>query len=117
MSRRIKNWKRQLLARILPLIIGTSVILILRLAVIGFKEPKFTILDNPVPEANRFFVRVLSQNYLYAMNLWLLICPDWLSFDWALGSIPLVESIYDYRFIFLVLFYISVIITLFNVNR
>lgn len=43
------------------------------------------------------FPKVLSQHYLYTLNAWLLLCPDWLSFDWALGSIQLVEHVTDLR--------------------
>lgn len=47
-------------------------------------------MNLPVPQ-------VLSQLYLYVLNMWLLLCPDWLSFDWALGSIELVERLTDPR--------------------
>lgn len=37
--------------------------------------------------------QVLSYNYIYALNSWLLLCPEWLCFDWSMGCIPLVESV------------------------
>lgn len=40
---------------------------------------------------------MLSQLYLYVLNVWLLLCPDWLSFDWALDSIELIDRMSDPR--------------------
>lgn len=54
-----------------------------------------------------FLQQILSQSFLYTLNAWLLACPDWLSFDWALGSIRLIESLTDYR--------LSAIITLYMI--
>lgn len=38
------------------------------------------------------------------MNLWLLICPDWLCFDWSFGSIELVETWFDTRVVAILVF-------------
>lgn len=38
------------------------------------------------------------------MNFWLLICPDWLCFDWSFGSIELVKIWFDVRVIAIFLF-------------
>ena len=44
-----------------------------------------------------FFVRWLTHLHVYSVNLWLLAAPATLSYDWQMGSIPLVESWIDCR--------------------
>lgn len=44
-----------------------------------------------------FVCRVLTFNYLIACNVWLLLCPRVLSYDWQVGSIPLVTEFGDVR--------------------
>uniref|UniRef100_A0A8C5UD59 DUF1736 domain-containing protein n=1 Tax=Malurus cyaneus samueli TaxID=2593467 RepID=A0A8C5UD59_9PASS len=39
----------------------------------------------------------LTYSYLLAFNAWLLLAPITLCYDWQVGSIPLVESIWDVR--------------------
>uniref|UniRef100_A0A8C0EV43 dolichyl-phosphate-mannose--protein mannosyltransferase n=1 Tax=Bubo bubo TaxID=30461 RepID=A0A8C0EV43_BUBBB len=41
--------------------------------------------------------RFLTYSYLLAFNAWLLLAPITLCYDWQVGSIPLVESIWDAR--------------------
>ncbi|KAJ6636668.1 Protein O-mannosyl-transferase TMTC4, partial [Pseudolycoriella hygida] len=75
----------------------TGILLFLRLWIMNFEKPQFKVMDNPIAAAESFTVRIFSQSFLYALNFWLLLCPVWLSFDWALGSINLVEKISDIR--------------------
>ncbi|XP_062991034.1 protein O-mannosyl-transferase TMTC1 isoform X1 [Elgaria multicarinata webbii] len=42
-------------------------------------------------------LRFLTYSYLLAFNAWLLLAPVTLCYDWQVGSIPLVESIWDVR--------------------
>ncbi|XP_062560737.1 protein O-mannosyl-transferase TMTC4 [Armigeres subalbatus] len=98
-----------------PLIIRTSILFTLtcvliyaRLSVQNFASPQFRDKDNIVAFSHGP-TKFLSQNYLYCLNLWLLLCPDWLSFDWALESIPLVKSFRDYRVTFIVIFYVFLV--------
>ncbi|XP_055644955.1 protein O-mannosyl-transferase TMTC4 [Toxorhynchites rutilus septentrionalis] len=90
---------RILMTRTVILSLMTGVLVYSRLWIQNFERPHFQENDNLVA-ASRGLSRVLSQSYLYCLNLWLLLCPDWLSFDWALESIRLVESFRDYRVIF-----------------
>ncbi|XP_018797157.1 PREDICTED: transmembrane and TPR repeat-containing protein CG5038 isoform X3 [Bactrocera latifrons] len=96
---------------------GTDVLIILLTAVgIFFKEtaitipvaciflefartqiPRFKPMDNPIALNDDLLTRILSQNYIYAINWWILLCPQWLSFDWALGCIRLITDIWDLR--------------------
>ena len=41
--------------------------------------------------------RFLTYSYLLAFNVWLLLAPVTLCYDWQVGSIPLVETIWDIR--------------------
>lgn len=41
--------------------------------------------------------RFLTYSYLLAFNVWLLLAPVTLCYDWQVGSIPLVETIWDAR--------------------
>lgn len=42
---------------------------------------------------------MLNHVFLHSINAWLLICPDWLSFDWSMGSVTTIRSWTDYRLI------------------
>lgn len=110
--------------RSLSLVMLSLGLIVARLWAMDFQSPTFKEMDNPVAAAPEFLTRVrcfslkyerlykyshpyifdivatkqvLSQQYLYTINSWLLLCPDWLSFDWALGSVRLVEHITDPR--------------------
>ncbi|XP_053670732.1 protein O-mannosyl-transferase TMTC4 [Anopheles nili] len=88
---------RSCLVRVFTLACLSLGTLVLRLWIMDFESPKFHRMDNPIGASNSITTKILSQSYLYWLNFWLLVCPDWLSFDWALGSIPLVESAFDWR--------------------
>lgn len=77
--------------------IATVVIIIFRLWIQDFQLPRFKPMDNPIALNDDLLTRILSQNYLYAINWWILLCPQWLSFDWALGCISLITNIWDLR--------------------
>ncbi|CAO2607247.1 Protein O-mannosyl-transferase TMTC1 [Lemmus lemmus] len=60
----------------------------------------------PEPKSSRFpvspgavwsLMRFLTYSYLLAFNVWLLLAPITLCYDWQVGSIPLVESVWDVR--------------------
>uniref|UniRef100_G1TRM6 Protein O-mannosyl-transferase TMTC1 n=1 Tax=Oryctolagus cuniculus TaxID=9986 RepID=G1TRM6_RABIT len=60
----------------------------------------------PEPESSGFpmspravwsLMRFLTYSYLLAFNVWLLLAPVTLCYDWQVGSIPLVESVWDLR--------------------
>lgn len=50
--------------------------------------------------------KVLSYNYIYALNAWLLLNPWWLCFDWSMGCVPLVSSPSDCRVVAILAFWI-----------
>nr|KAF6498269.1 transmembrane O-mannosyltransferase targeting cadherins 1 [Rousettus aegyptiacus] len=49
------------------------------------------------PRAVWSMMRFLTYSYLLAFNMWLLLAPVTLSYDWQVGSIPLVETVWDVR--------------------
>lgn len=89
----------------------TLTILYARLYVQNFESPKFRPEDNPVAFAGNLLTRILSQNYLYVLNAFLLVCPIWLSVDWSFDSIRLIETFSDGRVLSLLMLY-SVLLAL-----
>ncbi|XP_060734099.1 protein O-mannosyl-transferase TMTC2 [Tachysurus vachellii] len=77
----------------------------------GNKPPNFSNSDNPAADCPCFLTRVLTFFYLPAMNMWLLLCPDRLSFDWSMDALPLLRSITDWRNLHTVVFY-AILLTL-----
>ena len=83
-----------------------ALILFLRLKIVNFSAPVFQEGDNPAGFLESWFLRVLNFNYVLALNFWLLILPEWLCYDWAMGCIDLIHSIQDFRVIFIGIFWI-----------
>lgn len=54
-----------------------------------------------------YFYRILSFSNIYVWNVWLLVFPSSLCCDWSLGSLPIIETIWDMRNIWSILLYIS----------
>ena len=83
-----------------------ALILFLRLKIVNFSTPVFQEGDNPAGFLESWFLRVLNFNYVLALNFWLMILPEWLCYDWAMGCIDLIHSIQDFRVIFIGIFWI-----------
>ncbi|KAH8310236.1 hypothetical protein KR044_000156 [Drosophila immigrans] len=96
---------------------GTGLLVVLRLWWQNFEAPEFKAVDNPIAHSEQLLTRGLSQQYLYVMNFWLLLCPQWLCFDWALGCVKLVTSIWDMRLQAVIAFYSFVLVSLMNFRR
>ena len=80
------------------LLLGATVtLLFVRIYLIGQGTPTFIDSDNPASFSPHFKTRLLTYTYLCAVNVWLLLCPSHLCYDWSMGSIPLVESLADLR--------------------
>ncbi|KAH8359587.1 hypothetical protein KR093_007763 [Drosophila rubida] len=103
--------------RYLCYLCGTALLLLLRLWWQNFEAPEFKAVDNPIAHSEQLLTRGLSQQYLYVMNFWLLLCPQWLCFDWALGCVNLVTSIWDMRLQAVIAFYSFIIVSLMNFRR
>ena len=97
--------KSSLLMRCTVLTFTGVLLVLLRLKIMGFSKPTFKPVDNPASFLDSFFLRFINYNYIYFLNLWLLICPEWLCFDWSMGCIPLLHDA-DPRIIFVILLWI-----------
>lgn len=71
----------------------------------GNKPPNFSNSDNPAADSPSLITRTLTFFYLPAVNFWLLLCPDTLSFDWSMDAVPLIRSLADWRNFHTVVFY------------
>lgn len=96
---------RAFLCRMFVLFLSAIMLLSLRFTIMEFSTPKFQPVDNPASFLDNCFLRILNYNYIYCLNLWLLICPEWLCFDWSMGCIPLITG-YDQRICFVILCWI-----------
>ncbi|CAK9832241.1 Protein O-mannosyl-transferase TMTC4 [Anthophora retusa] len=97
--------RQKLLIRLFILFTSSLILMISRFSVMGFKAPTFQPVDNPASFVQNIFLRVLNYNYIYCLNVWLLICPVWLCFDWSMGCVPLITSV-DGRIFFVLLFWL-----------
>ena len=104
---------KHVLLRLIILAVMTLTILSVRLKIQNFEGPTFRLEDNPIAATNRILTRILSQNYLYVLNLYLLLCPEWLSFDWSFDSIHLINDFTDIRILFIVIFYMFLLTTVY----
>lgn len=96
---------RKILLRLAILGFIAITLLLLRFSVMGFSTPKFQSVDNPASFMNNVWLRILNYNYIYCLNMWLLICPVWLSFDWSMGCISLITGC-DYRIFVIIIFWL-----------
>ena len=49
-----------------------------------------------------FHTQIINYNYLYAINAWLLLVPQWLCFDWSMGCVPIINTYRDPRILCIV---------------
>ncbi|XP_048790283.1 protein O-mannosyl-transferase TMTC1 isoform X2 [Lagopus muta] len=88
---------RPFLKRAALVISYVILILYFRLWIMGGSMPMFSEQDNPASFSPYLLTRFLTYSYLLAFNAWLLLAPITLCYDWQVGSIPLVESVWDVR--------------------
>ena len=71
---------------VFSLYIGTTLTFLatVRMAVMNFQTPTFQKHDNPAAFIENVSERILNFNYIYLMNIIILIYPYWLCFDWAM---------------------------------
>ncbi|XP_070503725.1 protein O-mannosyl-transferase Tmtc4 [Chironomus tepperi] len=105
-ARNLKSSKKlSICFRLALMFVFTSLIVVFRLWMQNFTTPEFRVEDNPIAATDDQMTRILSQNFLYCFNFYLLLMPDWLSFDWSFDSIERIEGIQDVRMIGIVAFY------------
>ncbi|ESO96049.1 hypothetical protein LOTGIDRAFT_116230, partial [Lottia gigantea] len=109
----INNYNNNyLLLRQLCLLLSGVLLLILRWRIMGYATPTFQIHDNPHSFVDGAIFRAINYIYLYAINIWILINPGWLCFDWSMGCIPVITSFSDYRVYIATTFLASIILLL-----
>ncbi|CAL1531228.1 unnamed protein product [Lymnaea stagnalis] len=96
---RYSQWQISLIKRHLLLVVAATFLLAVRWRVMGSAPPTFQVHDNPHSFVEGGFFRALNYNYLYAINAWILVCPQWLCFDWSMGCVPTIESLTDVRLV------------------
>uniref|UniRef100_A0A0M3IP41 dolichyl-phosphate-mannose--protein mannosyltransferase n=1 Tax=Ascaris lumbricoides TaxID=6252 RepID=A0A0M3IP41_ASCLU len=102
------------LLRVLLCTFATMGMLLIRLYINGFKSPKFSSFDNPIASHPSAFFRLFSYCYLIVLNIWLLVNPSKLCFDYSMGCITPIESVFDRRFCLTISIVIVIIILLYR---
>nr|XP_023654793.1 transmembrane and TPR repeat-containing protein 2-like isoform X1 [Paramormyrops kingsleyae] len=87
-----------------------AVLLAARLYWMGMKPPSFSSSDNPAADSPSLLTRMLTFFYLPAVNMWMLMCPNTLSFDWSMDAVPLLRTITDWRNVHSVVFYAGLLL-------
>jgi hypothetical protein len=105
------RYKGLLMSKRLLFVSFSSVIIVFGRLLIANGSPNFTESDNPASFSKSFQTRILTYTYLTAVNVWLLLSPSLLCFDWSMGSIPLVESLTDMRNVYTIVIF-TILITL-----
>ncbi|RXN01396.1 hypothetical protein EOD39_6914 [Acipenser ruthenus] len=85
-------------------------LLVARLYWMGNKPPSFSNSDNPAADSHSLLTKTLTFFYLPSVNMWLLLCPDTLSFDWSMDAVPLLRNVGDWRNLHTVAFYVGLLL-------
>ncbi|KAA0720897.1 Transmembrane and TPR repeat-containing protein 2 [Triplophysa tibetana] len=101
----LKRRNVSLLVSLAWLVCWGIILLFVRFYWMGSRPPNFSNSDNPAADSPHVLTRALTFLYLPAINAWLLLCPDRLSFDWSMDALPLLRCITDWRNLQSVLFY------------
>ncbi|CAO1368458.1 unnamed protein product [Diamesa hyperborea] len=89
---------------ILGIAFGT--ILRLRLTIPG-PRTQFSTADNPTAKLSSILTRFYTFTYLPVFNFKLLVYPQTLSFDWGMDAIPRITSLFEFRNIISLIFYVT----------
>ncbi|KAH3722053.1 protein O-mannosyl-transferase TMTC4-like [Dreissena polymorpha] len=96
-SQATQAWVVSLIKRHLVLLSAGLLVFLYRWRIMGSAPPVFQVFDNPHSFVNNTVIRSTNYNYLYSINIWLLLNPWWLCFDWSMGCVPVIESLADPR--------------------
>lgn len=99
-----------LLLNVFLLALCGGVLLACRFYWMGNKPPNFSNSDNPAADSPSLLTRMLTFFYLPAVNFWLLLCPDTLSFDWSMDALPLIRTFADWRNFYSAVFYLGLLL-------
>ncbi|XP_061891992.1 protein O-mannosyl-transferase TMTC2 [Entelurus aequoreus] len=104
-----KRNNAQLMVNVFLLAAWGATLLACRFYWMGNKPPNFSNSDNPAADSASLLTRTLTFLYLPAMNFWLLLCPNTLSFDWSMDTLPLIRSLADWRNVHTLIFYLGLL--------
>ncbi|MGH0126471.1 UNVERIFIED_CONTAM: hypothetical protein FKN15_028318 [Acipenser sinensis] len=99
-----------LLLSVSSLAVWGTILLVARLYWMGNKPPSFSNSDNPAADSHSLLTRTLTFFYLPSINVWLLLCPNTLSFDWSMDAVPLLRNVGDWRNLHTVAFYVVLLL-------
>ncbi|XP_060892676.1 protein O-mannosyl-transferase TMTC2 [Labrus mixtus] len=102
-----KRKNLHLLLNVFLLAAWGAVLLAGRFYWMGNKPPNFSNSDNPAADSPSLLTRTLTFFHLPAVNFWLLLCPDMLSFDWSMDALPLIRRLADWRNLHTAAFYLG----------
>ncbi|XP_041113128.1 protein O-mannosyl-transferase TMTC2-like isoform X1 [Polyodon spathula] len=105
-----KKKNTSLLLSVSSLAAWGTILLVARLYWMGNKPPSFSSSDNPAADSHSLLTRTLTFFYLPSVNVWLLLCPDTLSFDWSMDAVPLLRNVGDWRNLYTVAFYVGLLL-------
>lgn len=74
------------------IIVTFVVLVVFRIWMLQGSMPKFSEQDNPASFSPCVLTRFYTYSFLAAFNFWMLLNPTTLSYDWQMGSLPLVTS-------------------------
>jgi len=86
---------------------SVSILSYFRLSLNNFETPEFRKEDNPLIFSSGI-TRILTTIYLASLNIFILIVPVWLCFDWSMGCVPMVNP-GDIRILAVIAFIVIII--------
>ena len=92
------------------IVCALAALVTVRMWIMNFEKPNFQKHDNPTAFQPSFVARVLNFNYIYLTNFAILLFPNWLCFDWAMGCLTLV-TLHDTRIFILIAFWSILVLT------
>ena len=113
---RKKVLRRKFLVFVLYILLNLIVLSFVRMWIINFEKPKFQKGDNPPAFHPNILNRILTFNYIYCWNFFLLLYPNGLCFDWSMGCVSIL-TVFDWRILILVAFFlisIALAVKIFN---
>ncbi|CAG5017768.1 unnamed protein product [Parnassius apollo] len=106
----MKSFSIKTLAKMIIISLASVFLLYSRWLIMGEMKPEFKPMENPAAFATNLFTKVVTLNYIYFLNFLLLVWPQWLCYDWSMGCVPLIKSVFDYRILFIFLIYLFAIL-------
>ncbi|XP_050432156.1 protein O-mannosyl-transferase TMTC4-like [Adelges cooleyi] len=82
--------KKESFDRLVTLTVGFLIIIYTRWSIMG-SPPVFQPIDNPASFLESRIEKIVNYSYIYIINIWIMLCPIWLCFDWSMGCVSLIH--------------------------